>query len=759
MAAAAPDSARYYAQQAEAAALAELQQPAGAYSYEKINALNALRKRVARNRDLAKSIADRGTLQTRLLKAQLDALGPSPDDGKTELGAIASRRTELDNRLSAAMTPVLYWQEEAARSAALVLEIDERIHALDRTHKMTPAQSPLNPAPWLKLTNDIRNGKAFTFPVETANTNGLPLPMRYLVGLFFFFAVPVGIYLFWSWLGRRLNRRIRQAASPFARLAITLLQDALSVLLFVLVSASALTALAAMLSPFMGMEARLQLCASLFAAGLIVAVAHWLGRSALLSPIEELRLIRFQREAAVSAFRVVRSIGIVLAAVAIFQELEEAAMISVALSNLGSSLLVIAGSLLIWRLAGFIASAPREPVANLRSVNQPVNDEQPAINFSRPISSALKLLALAAVATALSGYITLAREIFSDLLLSLAVVAIALYFHRTVTLILFALADGPLRAYRRTLRFLPMATGLAILFAVLFLIALTWGYRLQEIGDAIIALRTGVEFGDIRISAGDVFTFALVFAVGYFVTRWTQRFLRASILPEFEIDRGGSAAIVTGIGYAGIILAALIAIAATGLDLSSLAFVAGALSVGLGFGLQSVIENFTSGIILLVERPIKEGDWVEVGEFSGIVRKIAVRSTQLETFDGHHIIIPNSELVTDSVKNLSFGGGQARIIVPVGVSYASDVDRVRALLVEIADDNPKVVKYPEPFVTLAEFGESSIDFKLFCFVADVMVSAGTVSELNFEIAHRFAREEIEIPFPQRDIHIRRDASQ
>ena len=338
---------------------------------------------------------------------------------------------------------------------------------------------------------------------------------------------------------------------------------------------------------------------------------------------------------------------------------------------------------------------------------------------------------------------------------TLAVIAIAIYLNRTIKLIASAIGSS-LKAYRRSFQFLPMVTGLVLLAGSLLLIALIWGYRPQEIGDGLTALRDGIDFGDVRISAGDVFTFALVFFIGYVATRFVQRFLRLSILPQFELDRGGIAAIVTAVGYIGVILAALVAIASTGLDLSSLAFVAGALSVGLGFGLQSVVENFTSGILLLAERPIKEGDWIEVGEFSGIVRKISVRSTQLETFDRHFIIIPNSLLITGSVKNLSFTGGAARIRVPVGVSYDADVDRVHKLLKEIALSLPNVLSDPEPAVLLTDFGDSSINFDVLCFVADVTTGSGTQSELNLEIARRFASEGIEIPFPQREIHIKHE---
>ncbi|MBH0114962.1 mechanosensitive ion channel [Novosphingobium sp. YJ-S2-02] len=220
------------------------------------------------------------------------------------------------------------------------------------------------------------------------------------------------------------------------------------------------------------------------------------------------------------------------------------------------------------------------------------------------------------------------------------------------------------------------------------------------------------------------------------------------------MDAGAEEALLTFLGYLGMRLVAVIAIATTGLNLSSLAFVVGALSVGLGFELQSVVENFTSGILLLIERPIKVGDWIEVGEHSGIVRRIAVRSTHVETFDRHQIIIPNSQLISGVVKNRSFTSGPSRIVVPVGVAYGSDLDRVGKVLLEIAHEIPGVLSFPEPVYVMDGFGDSSINVKILAFMGDALEAAPVLSACNLEIARRFAREGIEIPFPQRDLHLR-----
>ncbi|WP_338468069.1 mechanosensitive ion channel [Novosphingobium sp. ZN18A2] len=736
-----------------AQALALLRNSSGKSDKETQREIDRMRDTLANDRDNAQSLADKGTIETRLTQSEIEALGAAPKSGESEPPALAAKRRQLEDQLGLQMLPVLRWREAQARSATLVDELDSRSAAMTRARLMTHGYSPLDPRLWhgaLVETARMFSVGADRIAAVNARIGTLAIIGLAALALVLLVVPPLLFYRGWTRVRVKVEGRIIMAAHLWRKLGMALALDAVSLVVFIAVLALVIAGISLAMLPLAGNAAVSEIAMSILLASLLLAFAQWLGRSVLLSPIHDLRLIRFAPEPAGQALMVVRFLGLMLTFEAVIGVTEKAGTIGASSASLLSGLLLVAGCWLLWRLAGLIRNGAREP----RPEPAP-DDPQPArMDFATPISRVLGGFALIAALTALAGYIMLAREIFSDLLLSLAVVTIAVYFHRAVKLVLRALADGPLHLYRRVLHFVPMVSGLLLTLGVALLVALIWGYRIQQVSDAVVALRTGVKFGNINLSAGDVLKFAVVFGLGYMLTRWIQGFLRVAILPEFGMDKGVQSALVTALGYAGILIAALAAIASTGLDLTSLAFVAGALSVGIGFGLQSVVENFTSGILLLIERPVREGDWIVVGTNEGIVRKIAVRSTRIETFDGHYIIVPNSQLISSAVKNVTFTGGVARVLVEVGVAYGSDYEEVRRILLDIADKETRIVDQPAASVWMTGFADSSVSFRLACWIDSAMNTGGMRSDLHFQIASRFAEAGIDIPIPQRDIYIR-----
>ncbi len=262
----------------------------------------------------------------------------------------------------------------------------------------------------------------------------------------------------------------------------------------------------------------------------------------------------------------------------------------------------------------------------------------------------------------------------------------------------------------------------------------------------------GVTIGEITLAPGDLLS-AVVLVVGIMAgTRFVQRTLDERLLRRLHLDRGIQHSIRTGIGYLGMLLALLVGVATLGINLSSLALIAGALSVGIGFGLQNVVSNFVAGLILLVERPVKVGDWVVVGGNEGVVKRISVRATELQTFHRSSVIIPNSELVSSAVVNWTHKDKYGRIDVAVGVAYDSDVESVRTVLLDCARADARVARVPPPQVVFRDFGDSALNFELRCFVPDVDVFIAVSSDLRFAIFKAFRTHGIEIPFPQRVMH-------
>jgi potassium efflux system protein len=295
-----------------------------------------------------------------------------------------------------------------------------------------------------------------------------------------------------------------------------------------------------------------------------------------------------------------------------------------------------------------------------------------------------------------------------------------------------------------------------VLGIVIFLVSLDfWGITPHQIAWAFQWVTWGPTLGSAKLTTLSVLGVALAIYFGFFFSRLVRGLILVHIFPHTALDSGVQYTISTTLHYVVLILAGLIALSILGFPLTNLALVAGALGVGIGFGLQNIVNNFLSGLILLFERPIKVGDMLVIDNQWGTVREIRVRSTIFETFDRYVLIIPNSDLVSNKVMNWThYGPGINRLTLKVGVSYGSDVRLVTRIITEVCQANPRVVAEPPPQVFFAVYGDNSLDFTIWVYLRTPSDRIPATHELNSAIFEAFGKQGIEIPFPQRDLHIK-----
>ncbi len=260
------------------------------------------------------------------------------------------------------------------------------------------------------------------------------------------------------------------------------------------------------------------------------------------------------------------------------------------------------------------------------------------------------------------------------------------------------------------------------------------------------------ELGSHSVSIFSLLMAIALFCLALYGSRVVERLTR-EFLKDKDMDSGIKGSLERFARYLVVILGLLISLDTLGISLSSLAALGAVLMVGIGFGLQNIAQNFISGLIILLERPIKHGDLIQVGSTTGRVVDIRGRSTLIQTRDDISIIVPNSEFIAQQVVNSSFSGDKIRLHVRVGVAYGSDVDLVRTVLLRVASENPNVLNDPLPQVIFENFGESSLDFDLRVWVTDLWANDVILSDLRFVIDREFRKSGITIPFPQRDLHL------
>ena len=413
-------------------------------------------------------------------------------------------------------------------------------------------------------------------------------------------------------------------------------------------------------------------------------------------------------------------------------------------------------------LAALVVMVPLLPRAGWRT-----DGDRPLRRKRRILRGALFVAAVGPVILSLLGHFVLATYLFDRTLAALVLIWVLLQLravlHEAVKGLFATAADtaASSQPVEEELEAAPARIGsywaCAALDVVIALFTLKLLLLIIDVPAAQVDYWTQLALGDIQIgnaviSLPSIFMALMVLAIGLFVASRVRRWLGKSFLAQSGMELGLRNSIAAGTGYLGMVLAVVAAIATAGISLSSLAIVAGALSVGMGFGLRTVVENFVAGLLMLIERPIRVGDWVVIGDTEGTVRKIAVRATEIETFDSASVVVPNSLFVSSPVTNWTLQNRRARLHIKLGVGYDSKTREVQDALLACARAHRQVAAFPAPQALFIDFGDSALIFELRCHVRDTDAYATVRSDLLVAIEQAMRERGIEIPFPQQVIH-------
>lgn len=748
----------------------------GAHSRETLDSLRAKADAVHDAAATARAEADG---LSKPLKDQLAALGPAPAKGQTpESPEVARQRKQLVDQLAIFETRVKQAELTLTRASGIARDI-ARVANEQIAQRLFSRQKP--PISLLALSEvshefaDVISTLA-TAPIvwwrSGASTNVELVSIAWLG-----FLVLLGLGIGWpvrSWLLRRYGHVPDTAEPTYAR---RIFAAGVEGLARGLLPAIGLLALAAVLSSeaiVTGLLARM--IAGVLFGIIFFSLSSALARAALAPEAPNWRIVPFGAESSRLLAR--RLTALAAAAATAFglriatRDLQPNAhelfdLVWLVFDTVIAGLTLTLLQHKLWQMDP--ATADDGGKSATPKPGEPKREEATSGGWSWPIARLVTGLALIAVPfIALAGYVNLADHIVSRVMTT-GLLFGAFFLVRTLireVISLFIAPDSPRSAKVRQLlalsdqgsRILVFWLGavldLALILPGIALALRLWGVPGSAVGLLVESVLRGVAVGNLHLSLGEIALSVLVFAIVWTITRLIQRLLREKLLPQTRLDPGVRHSLAAMVGYVGFIIALAFAVSTVGLNLSNLAIIAGALSVGIGFGLQNIVNNFVSGLILLIERPIKVGDWVVVGQHQGFITRISVRATEIETFERASVIVPNSELLSGAVVNWTHRDKYGRVDIKVGVAYGTDTDKVREILLACARQHRQILAWPQPYVLFKSFGDSSLDFELRCFVTNIEQHMHVKSDLHFEIDKSFRAANIEIPFAQRDLNIR-----
>jgi len=708
--------------------------------------LENLRRRLVQQRAETYDLANSNRIDIRSLEAQLNSLGPAPQAGMAEAEEMANKRRTLEAALSQARAPILAADAAHERADVLVAELGALIRTNITSKLLVKNPAPIFPNRWEEAKTEV-----------AAYFDGLRSEFRELVDSAshhhnFYTALPgifvtsvVGLVLFLvvqPLVANRLESRSRKVGNAKVSCLYRWLST-LSHVVFPLLSAIALILASSFFNlPLASAETLLETAPAIV---IVLLLTYWVGFFAFRPDEPRLRILRLSDAQAKKTVALSVLVGVFLAAEAVLASVEADYPFSPSTVAVMSLPVIIYGCVVLWCMSMVLKTG-----IGVDDAGQPVNIGVISDGILRLLVYVLRVASVLGAIFVAVGYDNLARQALHPMVETWGIVLLLAVTYgvalRCIGRLLFEKDKQ-----EHDLGLIPFTVALVLIVLASPLVALVWGATLGDLSEVWRLLSEGVSLGDIQLSLDTLIVFSGVFVAGFVITKWLQKLLRENVLPKTRTDSGARAALVTGVGYLGICIATLVAISAAGLNLSSLAVVAGALSVGIGFGLQTTVANFVSGIILLVERPVKEGDWVEVSGHSGYVRKISVRATRIETFDMHDVIIPNSDLVSGVVKNMTLSNRRGRLIAPVAVAHDADLDAVQALMLDCARQSAWVLEHPAPTAIFLGMQDGLLTFELRCYIHNVEDIVDARSDMMKAIHRRLAESQVEIPAPRRGV--------
>jgi len=734
--------------------LDEIEAAAGRESASGASLIELRASAAAAHDDLLAKATDLGNKQA-AAQAQLKDLGPAPTDGRAEPPAVAAERARLTALTTELGASVNLARQLATRAGQVFDGLNERRRALFTDKLLERSRGMFHSGVWIDVAQGVPEelrglaslaGSWRRFVADSGyDRSGAALAT--LLGLAL--AAAVG----WRAFRRRLvvekpvDSRFGKALAGLSSLAIAALPAPVAIAVVI----ATLDAYALLPAPIRQLALGLNLSVAVASFGRGIALG-------VLAPDTSWRRLPAMGDATARLLYGHLLWGVRALAVAVFlNAVHRQVVASPALTIATSALLALTVAALIIHLLRRLRRAQESGAG-------PPTPGFMAIGW---IAAALILGALVA------GYIGLAGFL-AERLVVVAVVLGAAYLTMVFVDALFGevvVADTLVgRALAANLGLRPQTIELAgtlvsavlrlaiVIAAVLAMGAILVvlgprGLTAYEVFGRIHDSLLGAGIAGITLSLGAILAAAALLLLGLLATRAVQRWLERQFLPRTSLDPGLQHSVSAIVGYVGVIAVVSLALAEAGIDLQKIALIAGALSVGIGFGLQSVVSNFVSGLILLAERPIRVGDSIVVKGEEGWVRRIRVRATEIETYERASVIIPNSELITGVVKNWTHANTMGRITLKLGVDYKSDPEQVRDLLLECAKEHPQVVEVPPPRALLLNLGDSALEFELRCVVQDFDRSLIVKSDLYFAILKRLRAAGIRIPAPQREVRV------